>query len=269
MKRKLHFRSPIGLALAVAVLCVAAAGCAGSHDRTVQVPDVAADRPEIPAPVTVEGYVTEKGVYHVVQPGQTMWRIATAYSVSLDTIARSNGVEDASILQSGQTLFIPGAEALLDVPPYPAPPGTASIENLSFGAAPTATAFEWPVPNGRVVSTYGEHRRTHRHQGLDIGAGHGQPILAARAGRVVYSGSTLRGYGKTVIVDHGDHFRSLYAHNSALLVEEGDWVEQGQTIARIGRTGNASGEHCHFEIRKNEVPVDPLAYLPGPKRTGR
>jgi murein DD-endopeptidase MepM/ murein hydrolase activator NlpD len=250
----------IGPALAVAALCAVAVGCAGSHRGTVQVPDVASVQPEPPSPVTVEGYITDSGVYHVVQPGQTLWRIATAYGVPLDEIARTNGIENASMVLSGQSLFIPGKQVLLDVPPYPAPLSKAPVE---FPTAKNGTtAFDWPVSNGRIVSAYGAHRRTHRHKGLDIGAAHGDPVLAARSGRVVYSGSTLRGYGKTVILDHGDRFRTLYAHNSALLVREGDWVEKGHAIARIGRTGNASGEHCHFEIRKNEVPVDPMAYLP-------
>ena len=85
-------------------------------------------------------------------------------------------------------------------------------------------------------------------------------MLAVRSGRVLYS-SSMRDYGRTVILDHGDGLRSLYAHNSKLLVQKGQQVYRGQAIARVGRTGNATTEHCHFEIRRDEVPVDPLPYL--------
>jgi murein DD-endopeptidase MepM/ murein hydrolase activator NlpD len=85
--------------------------------------------------------------------------------------------------------------------------------------------------------------------------------VAARAGRVVYSGDKLSGYGKLVILDHGDGLQTLYAHGLELLVRVGDAVEKGQPIARVGRTGNATTEHCHFEIRKDRLPVDPLPYL--------
>ena len=121
--------------------------------------------------------------------------------------------------------------------------------------------FDWPLRNGRILSGYGSQRRTHRHTGLDIGGEHGEPILAAQAGRVIYSGSGLRGYGKTIIIDHENDLQTLYAHNSALLVDAGKWVARGQIIARVGRTGNASADHCHFEIRRNDVAVDPLPYL--------
>ena len=86
-------------------------------------------------------------------------------------------------------------------------------------------------------------------------------MVAAKSGRVVYSGAGMRGYGKTIILDHGQGYRSLYAHNSALLVRVGQRVDTGQSIARLGRTGNATTDHCHFEIRRNDVPVDPLLYV--------
>jgi murein DD-endopeptidase MepM/ murein hydrolase activator NlpD len=86
-------------------------------------------------------------------------------------------------------------------------------------------------------------------------------VLAARGGRVVYSDDRMRGYGKTVILDHGGGVTTLYAHNSDLLVRKGQRVRPGERIARIGRTGNASAEHCHFEIRRDDAPLDPLRFL--------
>ncbi len=94
-------------------------------------------------------------------------------------------------------------------------------------------------------------------------------MLASKSGRVIYAGAGLRGYGKTIILDHGDGIQSVYAHNSALLVGVGKRVDQGQTIARVGRTGNATTEHCHFEIRVNDRRVDPARWLSPARRAAR
>jgi murein DD-endopeptidase MepM/ murein hydrolase activator NlpD len=235
----------------VAVLVMG--GCAGGRRDAVP----ASELPLKPATAVTAG-PDGAGVRHIVEEGQTLWRIAKTYGVAVDVLAEVNGIDDPASLATGQSLLVPGATAVLDVPPYPAPlTGT-----VSPGAAPAGPAlFAWPVSGGRILSGYGAPRRTHRHQGIDIAGRHGQPVRAAESGRVVYSGSTLRGYGKTIIISHDGDMQSLYAHNSDLLAREGDRVTRGQVIARVGRTGNASTEHCHFEIRRNDVPVDPLPYL--------
>ncbi len=84
----------------------------------------------------------------------------------------------------------------------------------------------------------------------------GSPILASRAGRVIFSGER-GGYGKLVILDHGDGYTTYYAHNSELLVEEGQRVEASETVALSGRSGRVTGPHVHFEVRHRGKPVDP------------
>ena len=86
-------------------------------------------------------------------------------------------------------------------------------------------------------------------------------MRAARAGRVSYSGSGYRGYGKLVILDHDDGYQTLYAHNRRLLVRTGQKVRPGEVIARVGGTGNATAPHLHFEIRKDGRPLDPAGFL--------
>jgi murein DD-endopeptidase MepM/ murein hydrolase activator NlpD len=116
----------------------------------------------------------------------------------------------------------------------------------------------YPV-EGRISSHYGA-RRKKLHKGIDIAAYIGTPIVAAGDGEVIFSGRR-RGYGSTVVIDHGQ-FMTLYAHASKLIARRGDRVRQGDFIAKVGRTGNARGVHLHFEIRDSENrPLDPEKYL--------
>ncbi len=125
-------------------------------------------------------------------------------------------------------------------------------------------AMIWPLV-GEITSEYGW--RTHPiygdsryHSGMDIGGDYGDPIVAAAAGTVIYSG-WISGYGYAVVIDHGGGISTLYGHNEALAVAEGQSVSQGQVIAYCGSTGNSTGPHCHFEVREGGEPVDPMGYL--------
>jgi murein DD-endopeptidase MepM/ murein hydrolase activator NlpD len=117
--------------------------------------------------------------------------------------------------------------------------------------------FIWPA-NSRLVSG---NDFWSGHLGLDIGAAMGSPIYATDSGVVVYSGSISGGYGLMVMIDHGNGFHSVYAHNSQLLVRCGQGVSQGQTIAYSGSTGNSTGPHLHFELRYMGAFVNPRDYL--------
>ena len=99
------------------------------------------------------------------------------------------------------------------------------------------------------------------NKGIDLGGKLGEPVLAAAAGQVVYSGSGLRGYSKLLIVKHNETFLSAYAHNDRLLVKEGDFVKVGQRIADMGSSGTDRVK-LHFEIRRDGTPVDPIKFLP-------
>ena len=125
--------------------------------------------------------------------------------------------------------------------------------------------FMWPC-NGPITSYYGW--RTHPifgttkyHSGMDIAVDSGTPIHAADSGTVVYSG-WLGGYGNCVMIDHGGGLVTLYAHNSALNVGEGQYVSKGTVVAYAGSTGYSTGPHCHFEVRLHGELTEPLNYLP-------
>jgi lipoprotein NlpD len=120
------------------------------------------------------------------------------------------------------------------------------------------TDWAWPAA-GKVVAGFKEGSSA---KGLDIAGKSGQPVYAAASGKVVYSGSGLRGYGKLVIIKHNKTYLSAYAHNSQILVKEGQSVTRGQKIAEMGNS-DADQVKLHFEIRRLGKPVDPMKYLPG------
>lgn len=129
--------------------------------------------------------------------------------------------------------------------------------------APTGT-FRWPT-SGRITSYFGGRKSpggigSTNHKGIDIANSYGTPIYAADGGTVIYSG-WMSGYGYFVQIDHGNGYVTCYGHNSKLLVSVGQHVYKGQQIAKMGSTGNSTGNHCHFEVRYNGVAKNPLNYL--------
>ena len=121
---------------------------------------------------------------------------------------------------------------------------------------PEAIEFAWPA-RGRVLAGFAEPNQ----KGLDISGKPGDPVLAAAPGRVMYTGTGIRGYGKLIVIKHDNNFNSVYAHNREILVKEGQNVSRGQRIAELGST-DADAPKLHFEIRKSGKPVDPARYLP-------
>lgn len=129
------------------------------------------------------------------------------------------------------------------------------------GAMESDQGFSWPLRSGAVSSYFGTRRRKF-HDGIDIKAPRGTPVYAAKDGLVIYSARRIRGYGNMVVIKHDDGIATVYAHNSKNLVARGRKVQRGDRIAKVGATGRATGSHLHFEIRRDQLPVDPLMYLP-------
>ncbi len=146
----------------------------------------------------------------------------------------------------------PVAAAPVQQQPQPQPAPAAKPPGGAGGIA-----FIWPA-NGKLVAGFSEAS----NKGVDIGGKIGDPVFAAAPGRVMYTGTGIRGYGKLIVIKHEDGFNSVYAHNSQILVKEGQTVKRGERIAILGDS-DADKPKLHFEIRKSGKPVDPLKYLPG------
>jgi murein DD-endopeptidase MepM/ murein hydrolase activator NlpD len=213
-----------------------------------------------------------RGVFHRVAAGETLYRIGRAYGVDVATLQRENAIRDPAELETGSLLFVPGADHTVEVPPLDAPlarleprpqrrASPAQIPRAGGGALDPAAHGEplaWPL-RGVLISGFGTRDRD-QHEGIDLAAPEGTPVLAAAAGEVLFSGEQ-RGYGNLVLLGHDRGLVTVYAHNSANLVSAGDRVERGQPIARVGRTGKATGPHLHFEVRVGARPRDPLGFL--------
>lgn len=153
--------------------------------------------------------------------------------------------------------------AATPAPATPAPatptPATPAAATPAPATAGDADRLDWAWPTkGKVIAGFSE---TANLKGIDIGGAAGQPVTASAAGRVVYAGSGLRGYGKLIIIKHNATFLSAYAHNREILVKEGQQVTRGQKIAEMGNT-DADQVKLHFEIRRQGKPMDPAKYLP-------
>ncbi len=121
--------------------------------------------------------------------------------------------------------------------------------------------LQWPLASVEVSSHFGQRGRSF-HEGIDLRAKVGTEVRAAQAGRVLYASSKIRGYGKMIVIRHAGKLATIYAHNSTLLVKRGDYVHQGQEIARTGNTGHSTGPHLHFEVRRDVAALNPLQVLP-------
>ena len=201
------------------------------------------------------------GIRHRVRPGENLYRIGKAYGVDYRELARANGIENADRIEVGQRLIVPNATRELPVEVI-TPSRAREDAPAASDLPPDRSPFIWPA-EGAIVSAFGPRGETH-HDGIDIAAPVGTPVRAARGGRVLYS-DELRGYGNLLIVDHGEGYATVYAHNRANLTTTGAVVKQGDVIAEVGESGDSSEPNLHFEVRQDNVARNPIFYLP-PRR---
>jgi len=196
--------------------------------------------------------------YHVVKQGETVYRISNTHGVEVREVARLNGLDRSYTISPGQRLTLPGGEGQVVAAAYPQASGAPRPYAKPVLPPPPAPAggFMWPV-EGRIVSNFGPKDGGLHNDGINIAVPEGTPIRSAQNGVVAYVGNELRGYGNLVLVRHADGWVTAYAHAGKILVQRGEQVARGQTIALAGKTGSVSSPQIHFEVRKGSKPIDP------------
>ena len=239
--------------------------------------------------------------HHTVQRGETLYQIAFRYGWDWKELASVNNLRAPYTIYPGQRISLgrasrsagatiaaapvtprptaapgPARSASAAVPSAPPVTSTSAVENSrntsvanrspasaarpaeAASAAVSAAGWSWPA-RGQLLARFQSNGSLNK--GIDIAGQLGEPVRAASDGAVVYAGRGLIGYGDMIIIKHDETYLSAYAHNSRLLVKEGDQVKVGQVIAEMGSSGTDRVK-LHFEIRRKGQPVDPLAYLP-------
>lgn len=260
-------------------------------------PALAALNQAIFIPCNAQKQLTGKSTQnYYVRPGDNLWNISRKYQVDLQTLMSVNKLGENSILNVGQKLEIPCAQAQVhiirrgetlwdiarkynvDLAVLERMNSNMQASNLKIGdqlnlprdtsriafseshtpSRSIVSRFIWPI-RGSITSPYG-WRSSGFHHGVDIAGDFGDPVRAAAGGVVSFTGYVSL-YGNTVIIDHPDGRQTLYAHLKHIDVSQGDRVARGAVIAAVGSTGRSTGPHLHFEIKQGDTREDPLAYL--------
>ncbi len=191
------------------------------------------------------------GVYYTIQQGDTWSAIAERFQVPVESILNSEYPPLVGQPEAGRKVVIPGG-----VKPFKPQEVRLPPQSTPFATAQGTGNWVWPV-GGYISQGYWD-----LHRAIDIATRHGDVVMAADAGTVVYAEWGWAGYGNLVVVDHGNGFRSYYGHLYGFYVDVGEQVERGQPLGALGNTGLSTGPHLHFEIRQDGVLRDPLDYLP-------
>lgn len=242
----------------VILLAVVLAGCVSKSPQPVlpkSLPELPYGRDLVSGPK-----------YYVVKKGDTLYSIGFRSGHGYKTLASWNGLHPPYTVRIGQKikLFKPLSTKKEVVENNSSVKTPGKKRNSSQKKPIFSTdnknllklSWHWPI-TGRIVKNFSESG----NKGIDISGRLGQSVRAAEAGKVVYSGNGLIGYGNLLIIKHNEMYLSAYANNSLLLVSEGQVVNKSQIIAEVGKVGSGRPA-LHFEIRKNGKPVNPVNYLP-------
>ena len=260
---------------------------------------VACGQPPI-VPLDDQSIIRTKKTEHVAGSGDTLYSIAFLSGLDYKLVAAWNNISEPYIIRRGQKINLVKPENFLEktravnnnqqaissaggttraiaaesdistlssttMPQVATPtpvtinPAPAAVinSNQKLAALKFDNSWKWPISAANIVN----YRRSGQNSGLDIISHFGVEVKASAAGKVVYAGNGLKGYGNLIIIKHNDAYLSAYAHNRSIYVKEGDLIAQGQKIAEVG-SSDANQAKLHFEIRKSGTPISPLGLLP-------
>jgi murein DD-endopeptidase MepM/ murein hydrolase activator NlpD len=192
-----------------------------------------------------------EGLVVTLEPNQSIIALLKHYDMSPLAFMKANSFASPDEIKPGVMVFLP------NVKPVQALARLAKVREEE-------KRYVWPV-HGRITSYFGRRNlgmgTSNFHSAIDVAAPTGTKVVAARSGTVIYASWSNRGYGKLIKIEHSGGAETWYAHNSKILVEVGQYVNQGEVIARVGSTGLSTGPHLHFEVHEGGKPIDPLTYL--------
>jgi murein DD-endopeptidase MepM/ murein hydrolase activator NlpD len=196
------------------------------------------------------------GIYYTVKKGDTVEKLAKDYKTTVEKIVgfKANGLGEPYALTQGQKIMLPDGQKKL--PAFQNLYPNTYVGSAPKGAPKGSGQFAWPT-RGMLTQAFWAG-----HSGIDIANAKGTRIVAADAGYVVQAGVDTWGYGNQIVIDHGNGFKTRYAHLSRIDVKAGDTVKKNQVIGLMGSTGHSTGPHLHFEVIYNGVVRNPMGYLP-------
>jgi len=229
----------------------------------------------------------ETGIYHTVKPGQTLYRISKTYGIDESYLARVNRVHDPTQLKTGARLYVPGAQRTLYVPvlnPVAVAPSkkVKPLQKKKIVAKPVTRTnkaavkpsyqpqkskatnvkkLRWPL-RGKIVRSFSRQAKAGGGKGIEIAVRSGSSVVAAEAGKVIYGGDGVSGYGFLIILQHENDLFTVYGFNKRNTVRQGDFVSKGEQIALSGIPPSGGQARLHFEVRKGKQAVNPILYLP-------
>lgn len=208
---------------------------------------------------------SDSGSVYTVKLGDTLYRISRATGTSVKDLARLNNISPPYTIEVGQRLKLNPAAGAGSTKSAKKTSGTRTAAAKPPAALPPVSwppvgqrCWRWPT-SGKVVLPYSSNDGGNK--GIDIAGTRGQAVYAAGAGKVVYVGNQLRGYGNLIMIKHNEDYITAYAHNDKLMVNNGQSVKIGQQIATMG-SSDADSVRLHFQIRYRATAIDPLRYLP-------
>jgi lipoprotein NlpD len=257
--KNLISKAPLTVVAAVATLAITLTGCATKPTY----------QPSSPAAMTI--ITNAQGVpnYYKVQRGDTVSGIASRYRLNYRQVGALNNLDSKYTIYSGQMLKLWQSNqapannnrppATVARPSYTAPASsTPSATRPAYEVTANATSgYEYPTSN-QIIRNFDE---SSGNMGMWFAGREGDPVLASQGGMILYSGNGLTEYGNLIMIRHSDNYITAYAHNSQLLVKEGDQVQRGQRIASMGSSGQTNQVGLQFQVRLNGNPIDPRAVL--------
>ncbi|GIR26578.1 MAG: membrane protein [Alphaproteobacteria bacterium] len=202
---------------------------------------------------------------HKVVKGETLYSISRYYETTVFTLAKYNNIKNVNNIKVGKELIIPKGikkKEKIKEKKWDSNFKTKQIDKKKNETLrdKQSSKFIWPV-KGKLLSKYGKSKEGFYNDGINIDSKKGTKVKSSKAGKVIYCGNEIPGYGNLILIKHSKNWITAYAHLNEVFTEKGKKVVKGETIGSVGNTGNVRSPQLHFEIRKGKESVNPLKLL--------